>query len=264
MSNEACPLETESRDSEAWELSFSLQSALTLAPIHSTMSYHLSLDHLDCIRRRLNPGTKKAFIPELSCKDSCTSEQGTSYRWSSEIYFRKGSFLQKQEITCFLTEGFENPAEDFTGCPHQSLTISTPEFKVNNNMLEVQAWVTNHPPRCASHTRQKWSNCHGPYTQIVICRICHSDAECVLELRNRSFYIRYTCYRNLGLGMDPTHSKWLALLTGEGRPHRQQHNLKLYARVWRTAYSLQREGLHEVTHRTPNALFNVREGYIPY
>jgi hypothetical protein len=232
-------------------------SALTLAPIHSAMRYHLSLDNLNCIRRKLSSGVTRKFINRLSCEDSATSEKDTSYYWSSEIYFREGTFLQRQEINCYLSQVRESPAEYFTGCPHQSISISKPEFTIKDGMLEVQAWVTNHPPRCASHEREKWSNFQGQYAQMTVCNICHSDAECTLELENNNFHIRYTCYRDLGPGKDPSHPKWLALLTGEGSPHRQEYGLELYAHVWRTAMILGRGHLHQVTHRTPKGLFRI-------
>ncbi|KAL6852148.1 hypothetical protein J3F83DRAFT_756733 [Trichoderma novae-zelandiae] len=234
-----------------------LQSALTLVPIHSVMAYHLSLDHLECIRGRLSPGTKTAFIPELSYEDGCVSESLTDYSWSNEIYFSKGSFLQKQEIDCYQSRADENRPESFTACPHRSLTISTPEFTINNNMVEVSARVTNHPPRCASHGSEKWSNFDGKYAQLVTCTICHADAECVLELHDRSLRIRYTCYRDLGPGVDSGHSKWLALLTGQGSPQREGREPEVYERVWHTANNLRRRGLYRVTHQTPNGVFNI-------
>lgn len=246
-------------DSEAEELPLDVKSALTLVPIHRVIAFHLSLDNLSCIRRRLDPNTKIAFIPELYHKDTATSDQRTGYYWSNEIYFRKGRFLQKQEISGGLSEGYENPAEHFTGCPHQSLSVATPTFTTKNGLLQVQTWVTNYPPRCPSHSRERWSNSQGPYSQVVSCTICHSDAECVLKLEHSTLYIRYTCYRDLGPGTDPDHYKWTSLLTGEGVPYREEYKFDVFTRVWNTAHrELFQAGLHEVTHQTPNGVFNVK------
>ncbi|PTB76958.1 hypothetical protein M440DRAFT_1438659 [Trichoderma longibrachiatum ATCC 18648] len=221
------------------------------------MAYHLSLDHLECIRGRLKPGTAMAFIPELSQKDDCASEIGTSYSWSNEIYFHQGTFLQKQEIDCYQHRQDANQPQHFTACPHQSLTVSAPRFTFRNNMQEASALLINDPPRCASHQSEKWRNSQGQYAQIVSCPICHSDAECILKLHGRSLRIRYTCYRDLGPGTDLRQCKWLALLTGEGGPRQQEHELDVYARVWNTAKGLQRGGLYKVIHQTPNGVFDI-------
>ena len=234
-----------------------LQSAPTLDPIHANMAYHLSINHLACIRGRLSPDTNRAFIPELSIADRCTSENGMNYSWSSEIYFDKGSFLQKQEMDCYQTRGDENQPQTFTPCPHQSLTISTPRFAIKDGKVEVSAYITNRPPRCTLHESEQWSNFHGQYAQVVGCTICYSDAECILELHDRSLHIRYTCYKDLGPGTHSRHSKWLALLTGLGSPERKDDTLEVYERVWNTAYSLQRRGLYQVTHQTLNGVFNI-------
>ncbi|KAL7813422.1 hypothetical protein V8C26DRAFT_421620 [Trichoderma gracile] len=236
---------------------FDFQSALTLAPIHANMAYHLSIDHLACIRGRLSPDITRAFVPELSFKDRCTSETGTEYSWSSEIYFDKGSFLQKQEMDCYQVRGDENQPQSFTACPHQSLTISTPRFAIRDGMVEVSACITNCPQQCTTHESEQWSNFHGQYAQVVGCSICYSDAECILQLHDRSLHIRYTCYKDLGPGTDSQHYKWLALLTGLGSPERKDYGLEAYERVWNTAYSLRRCGLYQVTHQTPNEVFNI-------
>ncbi|TFB01040.1 hypothetical protein CCMA1212_006899 [Trichoderma ghanense] len=247
----------ETGDLKAEDSLVGLQSSLTLVPIHSIMAYHLSMHHLACIRGQLSPGTKRAFIPELSFEDRCTSERGTDYSWSSEIYFDDGGFLQKQEMHCYQSRGDDNRPESFTACPHQSLTISTPRFAIQNGMVEVSAHITNYPPRCTSHESEKWSNFHGQYAQVVSCTICHSDAECILELHDRSLHIRYTCYKDLGPGVDLQNSKWLAVLTSLGSPQRKGHELDVYERVWNTANSLRRCGLYKVTHQTPKGVFNV-------
>lgn len=121
-------LKTKVGNHEAGESTPGPESALTITPVHAVMAYHLSLDHLECIRGRLKPGTAMAFIPELSQKDNCASEIGTSYSWSNEIYFHQGTFLQKQEIDCYQHRQDANQPQHFTACPHQSLTVSAPRF----------------------------------------------------------------------------------------------------------------------------------------
>lgn len=237
--------------SAAGELSSGLQSALTLVPIHRVMQYHLSFDNIHCASRQMSSTTERYFIPDLSHSGTATSDKYTEYNWTSDLYFDKGTFLQKQEMNCIYYEKYEGPPEHFRGCPHQSLSIFTPKFRKRDGMLEVQAWVTSQPPRCPSHPMENWSSFQGPYTHIVACTICHSNAEWEFMLRGRHLYVRFTCYRDLGNGMDPNDPKWLSLLTGQGRPHRQEHGLEVYKTVWRTARILNRS-VFRVCHRMPN------------
>lgn len=242
------------------DLNAELLSPLTLTPIHDNICYHLSFNHLNSILRRRLPGVDKALIPELSYHDGCTSKRCTTYDWLSEIYFVKGTFLQRQQIRCsiYLDKHSSSPMpEYFEGCPHQGLTISVPNIGYNGDMFEVQTQVTNDPPRCASHPSKMWKSSEGPYAQMTVCTICHSDAECTLQIEGNYLTIRYTCYRDLGSGRSPGDHKWLALLAGEGAPHRREGELSLYARVWKTALDLKRVGLYEVTHQTPSGLFNM-------
>lgn len=234
-------------------------SSLTLTPIHATMRYHLSMDHLECVRRQLDPRRTTDVITSLSYEEKCVSKEINYYDWLSDIYFRDGTFLQRQQMQCYLGEGTKK-SEYFAACPHQSLCISPPEFVYKDGMLEAQTCVTNQPPRCASHPMEKWNSSQGRYAQIVVCTICHSDAECTLELYDRQILIRYTCYRDLGSGTSPSDPKWLSLLTGEGSPHRKEHELKLYSCVWNTAVDLRRNSYHYITHLMPNGrVFNARD-----
>jgi hypothetical protein len=233
-------------------------SSLTITPVHATMRYHLSLDHLACVRRQFDSGTDVDLVQSLSCNGSYTSKECNYYDWLNDIYFLRDTFLQRQQMECRLGDEAKT-AEYFVGCPHQSLCISPPEFEYKDGMLEVQTWVTNYPPRCAVHPREKWSSSQGPYAQIVVCTICHSDAECTLELFGTYLKIEYICYRDLGLGVSPTDPKWLALLTGKGNPHRQKYDLRLYARVWGTGRNMGRLGVNEVIHQTPDGSFNASD-----
>ncbi|EHK21548.1 uncharacterized protein TRIVIDRAFT_52268, partial [Trichoderma virens Gv29-8] len=232
--------------------------AFTLKPIHYSMQYHLSFDNLNCIRRQLGSKNERTFIPELSIAGGACSDEDTLYQWSSEIYLDNGTFLQKQNIrTAFYKDGEYSP-EHYIGCPHQSLSVYTPEFWDNDGLLEVEAWVMSKPSRCASHSMQKWSNSQGPYTHITSCTICHSDTESYIQLNGCYLDVKYTCFRDLGTGMDPSDSKWLSLLTGEGITHRPEYEFDVLTHVWYTASGLGRSNLDEVTHQTPKGVFHVR------
>lgn len=233
-----------------------VSSARTLLPIHHVMSYHLSLDHLNCVRHKISRGTTKAaIIPELSCANSCASRAESYYDWLNDIYFDKGTFLQRQQMRCHISDQAKR-SEYLAGCPHQSIRIYPPKFEYKNDMLEIRTKINNNPPRCPSHPMETWNSSQGRYAQIVTCTICHSDSECILEVNGPSLMIEYTCYRDLGPGTSSTHAKWLALIAGEGSPHRQKHDLKVYARLWNIGQDLSRSGLCEVTHQTPKGLFN--------
>ncbi|KAL6786312.1 hypothetical protein J3E68DRAFT_421095 [Trichoderma sp. SZMC 28012] len=236
-------------------------SGFTLTPMHYSMQYHLSMNNLNCISRRLGSETETRLIPELSFSGSATSEEETQYRWSSEIYFDKGTFLQLQEINTAFHKTDENPPEHFIGCPHQSLTVHTPEFGIRDGMCEVEAWVTSIPSPCPSHPMQKWSNFQGPYNHITSCTICHSDTECYIQLNGGWLDVRYTCFRDLGAGLDPNDPKWHSLLTGGGITHRPQDESDVLLRVWETALELKRSRLRAFTHETPNGVFSARSGF---
>ncbi|KAL7897427.1 hypothetical protein HDV64DRAFT_252669 [Trichoderma sp. TUCIM 5745] len=235
-----------------------VSSALTLLPIHNVVNYHLSLDHLTCVRRHFDPRSDTDLVESLSCSDKHVSRQYCYYYWLNDIYFRRGTFIQRQQMRCHVSDRARN-SEYFAGCPHQSLRIHTPRFEYKNGMLEIRTKISNNPPRCEIHPTESWGSSQGPYAQIVVCTICHSDAECTLQVDGAYLKIEYTCYRDLGPGTSPTDPKWLALLIGEGTPHRQKDDLKLYARVWGIGRGLGRLGISEVTHQTPNGPFNARD-----
>lgn len=91
---------------------------------------------------------------------------------------------------------------------------------------------------------------------MVVCTICHLDAECTLEIEKDQYLtIRYTYSRDLGSGVYSRDPKWFALLTGQGYSQRQEGDLSFYARVWKAASDLKRDRPYEVTHKTPNGLF---------
>lgn len=168
----------------------------------------------------------------------------------SEIYYDRGTFLQRQQIEWLVWPSDDCEGETFLCCPNQSLSISKPIFsKGRSGVLEVQCAITNNPQRCPRHQNDQWSNLQGQYVQTVACKICHSDAECIMKMSHH-LQVTHTCYRDLGPGiyMD---DKWISLLTDEGGPERPADNLALYTRVFRVAYQLSRRGLESVAHQTP-------------
>lgn len=234
-------------------------SSLTLKPIHPNIHYHLSFNHLHNIRRDLSPKFTQVSFQGLNSHGKSTTETtATYYRWLSDIYYDTNTFLQRQQICCDLSR-WSKKSEHFIGCPHQSLSISKPKFRQSNDILEVETWVTNHPPRCPSHPSKKWSSFQGSFAQMTVCTVCHSDLECTLELSGSYLRVYYTCYRDLGPAASPNDPKWLAVLAGEGSPRSEDGELKLYARVWNVARKLRGRELREVTHQTPTGLFNVSD-----
>jgi hypothetical protein len=160
----------------------------------------------------------------------------------SEIYYDRGTFLQRQQIEWLIWPSDDSEEETFFCCPHQSLNISKPIFSEGRSgVLEVQCTITNNPQRFPRHRNDQWNNLQGQYVQIMACNICHSDAECIMEM-SHYLQVTYTCYRDLRSGtyMD---DKWISLLTGEDSPERPADGLALYTRVFRVAQQLRRKGL---------------------
>lgn len=104
----------------------------TLMPVHTAVACHIASENLDCVYHRLNPVPTLVSVKELCFEGSTRSQDGVRYDWHNEVYFYKGTFLQKQEIKCLLQQG-NDPFTDqrFTGCPHQNLIVSSPVFKYN-------------------------------------------------------------------------------------------------------------------------------------
>lgn len=227
-------------------------SLKSLAPLHATMPYHLAFYHLDCVRRTLEFKGPfiAAFIPELSCGGTGRfNRDGVEYTWSSEIYFKDGTFLQKQEI--HYTIGRYDCCRDirFNQCPHLTFEISEPWFSDEKNGSLIANCQLTH-----TSSSQEYDSTQGRFAEIEMCRTCHSDHEQVLELIGGKLHIRSTCYRDLGGGQDQHQSKWTSLLTGDSRSQRQLDAgpEKVFGRVWRTAKGLDRPGLHVVIHHDRN------------
>lgn len=130
-------------------------SASTLAPVHSLMAYHLSFEHLSCIRRKLGDKMQKTkHIPELSWEDEVNSTHGVDYEMLSEVYTCKGEFLQRQQIRLSYGSGDSSPnGEQFFGCPHQSVRVSSPVRKKTSNLIDVQVDISHNPPPLYSLAR---------------------------------------------------------------------------------------------------------------
>ncbi|CAH0048864.1 unnamed protein product [Clonostachys solani] len=234
-------------------------SASTLAPVHSLMAYHLSFEHLSCIRRKLGDEMQKTkYIPELSWEDSVTSTHGVDYEMLSEVFTCKGEFLQRQQIRLRYGSDDSSPnGEQFFGCPHQSVRVSSPVRKKTSNLIDVQLDISHHPPRCASHKSQRWCNLEGPYAHIAVCTICHSDAELHLRMSTHYLIMIYTCYRNLGTAEEASDPKWNALLTGEGQGSRPDKVLDLYKHVYKVAFGLCRSFLEPARYQTPSGMVDM-------
>uniref|UniRef100_A0A8H7TVR1 Uncharacterized protein n=1 Tax=Bionectria ochroleuca TaxID=29856 RepID=A0A8H7TVR1_BIOOC len=240
-------------------------SASTLAPVHSLMTYHLSFEHLSCIRRKLGDKMQKtSYVPELSWKDSVTSMDGVDYEMLSEVYTSKGEFLQRQQIRLRYGRGDSSPnGEQLFGCPHQSVRISSPVRNKRSSLVDVKVDISHHPPRCASHKSRTWCNLEGQYAHIAVCTICHSDAELQLRMNTHYLIIVYTCYRSLGTAEDSSDPKWKALLTGEGHGSRPDKELDLYKHVYKEAFRLRRSFLEPARYQTPSGMvdMSIRDGY---
>lgn len=261
-------------------------SAHTLKPIHHSVQYHLALDHLDCIRRRqkLAPVARTTFIEELSIRGSLRGSRAYDSDWDSEIYYTKqGIFLQRHKVECISSASQDKPLRLY-GCPHQSFEITTLVVTGSSGSRSAQASIRNHPRRCPTHASETWKSADGSFTQLVSCTVCHSVAECEIEVQERRLVVvRYTCYRDLGTG-DKTNlrqPKWRLLLTGEKEDDGEDdlkdedeedlgkgkdddlcrrwrgHEFGVYIRVWLTAYNLQRPGLRHVVHKTSDGPFKV-------
>lgn len=240
------------------ELPFDSQSVDTLTPIHPTMPYHLAFYHLECIRRRLDPDVKMAFIPELSCGGTSSFyHDGPRYTWSSEIYFDNGTFLQKQELSWILNENTNCGTLELAQCSHINLKIRAPWFKDVDGFLIAHAWLSFQPNHFEIWGFKRWTSKMGRFARISQCMLCHSDHEQTLELVGRQLHIRNTCYRDLGPATDRSIPRWITLLTGDRIRPTKRPWFGMYTRVWQTAQQLGRPNLHVVTHQTPDGEYVV-------
>lgn len=235
-------------------LPFDAKSYDTLTPLHPTMPYHLAFYHLDCVRRELfpDPGSREiAFVSQLSCSGTALFYGGMSsmnrdspeYKWSSEVYFDKGTFLQKQEISCLVGESKRSPSYlrnlEFTACPHHKFRVNFLRAKVKRNGFFVADGVVCSNRRLGS--QQDWdSRRDGPHIRAVVCTSCDTDHEQLLAVRGKQLFIRVTTYKLLGTGRDQGGPEWSSLLRGEP-PCAGYRNLeRVFGRVLDTAKALGR------------------------
>jgi hypothetical protein len=244
-------------------LPFDAQSVGTLAPLHPSLPYHLAFYHLDCVRHQLKLASRhitlprRLFIPELSC--SGTSDffhDRHTYTWSNEVYFEKGTFLQKQEIEYYVDEGSPYPAIPLTSCPHTTVKLQRPLFKDKDGFLEAKVWATVKTARQRSNWDGWWTSKAGRLASISACPTCHSDTEFTLDLLGRQIHIRLACYRDLGPATERSFPRWNSLLTGKGFPNRP-YRYDTYKRVWYCAHKLGRPDLHLITFRFTSGEWSV-------
>ncbi|KAK7949418.1 uncharacterized protein PG986_010304 [Apiospora aurea] len=262
------------------DLPFNTRSFGTLTPMHPSIPYHLAFYHLEAARRCLERDgrTTKGHavaITQCICQGGFSNAQtGHNYSWSSEIYFWRQRFLQKQEVAYRVDVRAANSGDfKVTMCPH--FTVSLVRLKVNDGGggLKASGRITYKPPRYRHDRGVRWESEDGSLAEMHICTTCHCDLEQSLEVRGHELHVRFTVYRNLGTGVDRFDTKWNALLTGKGalqqRPpkysysqERRRHILKdqpstygVYQQVWTVAHRLKRPNVHLVTFKTASGDF---------
>ncbi|KAK6223990.1 hypothetical protein LQW54_000136 [Pestalotiopsis sp. IQ-011] len=235
-------------------LPFDAKSYDTLTPLHPTMPYHLAFYHLDCVRRELFPdpdSREVAFVSQLSCSGTAQFYGGTSaiyrnspeYTWSSEVYFDKGTFLQRQEISCLVGEPKQPPRFlrnfEFTACPHHKFRVNHVRVRVKRSgsfVAEGMVYLNKHSASAAHWHSKK----DGPYVRAVLCTSCDTDHEQILAVTGGQLSIRVTTYKVLGTGRDQGGPEWSSALYGEP-PYAGYRNLeRVFGRILDTAKTLGR------------------------
>ena len=177
------------------------RSSYAITPIHLGFEHHLSLQHLDCVRRRLEEKPTPQLVPELSAKGNIARSDGTRIEWNSYVYFERGRFLQRQQALYLRKDGMAKRMDNFISCPHHSIKIDGPTFEFQHDRLCAKTLIVNNPPRCDMHFGgTEWTSLHGNYLQMNVCQICHCDAECIIALEHANLFVWYTCYKDLGAG----------------------------------------------------------------
>lgn len=179
------------------ELPFDTGSIMTLQPIHDVIPYHLAFYHLDCARRNLDPKVKPAFIPEISCRGTSviksTIHQDVPCDWSSEIYFKDGTFLQKHELMYVMDARHTFwPSTTARARSHQAVHLGRFTVRDNDHLTSVSTRITFLP--WGRWDRDKGfgfdSAKAGSLNDLLMCGKCHSYLGYV--------HIRFTCCRDLG------------------------------------------------------------------
>lgn len=270
------PLQNDGKPQFWTKLPFDSGSFTPLVPLHSTMPYHLAFYHLECARRRLNlksAGVKAAFVPELSCRGTSSFsedvlEKQLPYNWSSEVYFEKGEFLQKQELECTAdTRRRDWPTISVSVCRHKSMGFQKIRIDRDAGGLAIASLDVTFQPRDELYNPPySWSSTDGiNIADFSLCGRCYSDLEFNAELIDDQLRVRFTCYRVLGAATERFLPAWAALLEPPARRHPLIRNpghyhggwrvdspdtYQVYRRVWKAAMSLDRPGLHFITYAT--------------
>lgn len=274
------PLQDDQKPQFWTALSFDSGSFTPLVPLHTTMPYHLPFYHLQCARRWLSPkpnNTEPAFVPELSCRGTSSFsennlEKRLPYNWSSEVYFEKGEFLQKQELECTVDIHHKRwPDISANVCRHVSMRFEHIKIGKDAGGLVVASMDVTFQPQHEAYFPNPfpWSSKYGVnLADLFICGRCYSDLEYNAELVEDQLQIRFTCYRVLGAASERFLPTWTALLKPiaykelvlRGTGYSNVGGWKddspgcylVHGRVWKAAKRLNRPGLHLVTYADRN------------
>ncbi|KAK8135200.1 hypothetical protein PG984_007212 [Apiospora sp. TS-2023a] len=244
-------------------LPFDEASFGTIAPLHSSMPYHLAFYHLHWARRAIEKrnalsGTCRLMECSGESLASPDQEHGPKYKWSSELYWTT-KLVQKQELTYRIdAQGINNNSGiDITMCPH--ITVSLEKMKIERGVGDGRG------PQASAHISYKsgrhsvhWDSRRGRLAKLHICPTCYCDLEQNLEVQGNEICVRFTVYKDIGDGIDRFDPKWRTLLKGEGKEKTRQHaryidspqKYQVYWNVWQAAYFLRRPNLHLVTFKT--------------
>ncbi|KAK8040139.1 hypothetical protein PG993_008550 [Apiospora rasikravindrae] len=228
----------------------------TLAPMYPSMPYHLAFYHLHHARKvieRDGRADKTTTVPLFTCSGkSSLNDTIQCYIWSSEVYFHKKKFLQKQEIRYIL--GVHSPPSsrdiDITMCPHNTVSLANVTLQIQDGWLKASAELSQKYHIYPQHPTQttQWKSTELRLVQMHYCEYCYCDLERTLEVRGRELHVRFTVYRNLGAGIDRFDSKWLSLSTGicaERLPKTKPATNDVFNLVIKVAQSLKRPNLRD-------------------
>lgn len=225
------------------------------------MPYHLAYYHLHCARKDLRStnNTRTIKVASLSCKgESDLGTKGAWLEWSSEVYYDKGTFLQKEEVLFLMDK--EALASDIwlDTCPHRRLRIRTPIFGIMDGFTHVRVQIVHvpqepwkpyrRPPYSLGADDAVWPKCWeshlGIYYESAPCLSCYTDADTTMEVVEDQLQVRHICYKDLGSGREPTDIKWRATLPGSTHcplEDRSSRDLSLCRRVREIADTLETE-----------------------
>ncbi|KAK7921257.1 hypothetical protein PG985_009279 [Apiospora marii] len=260
------------------ELPFDTGSITTLQPIHDAIPYHLAFYHLDCARRKLDPKVKLAFISEISCRGTSviksTIHRDVPCDWSSEIYFKDGTFLQKQEMM-YVIDARQTfwPSTTARACSHQAVRLGRVRIRDNEHLTSVSMRITFLPSgRWYRDKGLGWDSAKGGIlNDLLMCGKCRSYLGYHVEVVGRKVHVRFICCRDLGTATQRSLPKWQHILTGDwpykawqtqynwhspNRRYDQPSYYNTYQMVLQAAKDLNRPDLHLVTYMTDGGEFS--------